>query len=120
MMVKAVQKFHDKINAPGPMIVRGDRERLAERPKGSCYQECILIITSDNDFTERFRGKRRGRFQQRTSLDVSHNLLNSSFQNTESNKKAFVLFSLGAWWDITQPKRTFSPHQVFGSTLDAA
>ena len=62
-MVKAVQKFHDKINAPRSSGQIG-KDWPAGRPGGrkgegrigGCYQECILIITSDNDFSERFRG----------------------------------------------------------------
>ena len=63
LMVKAVQKFHDKINAPRSSGQIG-KDWPAGRPGGrkgegrigGCYQECILIITSDNDFSERFRG----------------------------------------------------------------
>ena len=70
MMVKAVQKFHDKINALSSLgpIVGADRLRLAERggqgQNRSCYQECILIITSDNDSAERFSRKEDGSFNR--------------------------------------------------------
>ena len=67
MMVKAVQKFHDKINALSSLRPIGGADREEEIGQGqnrSCYQECILIITSDNDFAERFSRKEDGSFSR--------------------------------------------------------
>ena len=78
MMVKAVQKFHDKINALSSasdrsleQIGRDWPEQGGQGQNRSCYQECILINTSDNDFAERFSGKEDGSFDgQRSSLHI--------------------------------------------------